>query len=302
MEAASTPVAAVERYRSWLLSERGLSAETARCYGNWALKFCDWLGADLAARLAGLTAAEVTGYVVTSAERLEAAESAKAMVTALRSLLRFACVVGWTSRDLSGAVLATASWRLDSIPGGLPEGVTTALADSCDTSTLTGLRDRAVIVLLTVLGLRRGEVAGLRLTDIDWRGGLIQVTGKGNRTEKLPLPAVAGNALAAYVTGGRPVDAGDMVFVTVRKPLRPISPSAVTAIVRQACRRAGIDPVGPHRFRHTLACQMLRAGASLPEIGQILRHQSMLSTSVYAKVDYDRLRRLARPWPVPAGR
>lgn len=244
----------------------------------------------------------VTGYVVATAGRLEAQESAKAMVTALRSFLRFVCVAGWTPRDLSGAVLATASWRLDSIPGGLPDGVTTALADSCDTGTLTGLRDRAVIVLLSVLGLRRGEVAGLRLKDIDWRCGLIQVAGKANRTEKLPLPATAGQALAAYVTGGRPTDAGEAVFLTVRNPLRPLSPSAITKIVRQSCLRAGIDPVGPHRFRHTLACQMLRAGASLPEIGQVLRHKSMLSTSVYAKVDYARLRPLAKPWPVPAGR
>lgn len=302
MEVVLTPVAAVESYRSWLRTDRGLSAETARCYGNWAFKFCDWLGSDLACGLSGLTAAQVTGYVVTLAERLEAQESAKAMVTALRSFLRYACVAGWISRDLSAAVLATASWRMDSIPRALPEGVTTVLTESCDTSTLPGLRNHAVIVLLTELGLRRGEVAGLRLGDVDWRDGLIQVTGKGNRTEKLPLPAAAGQALAAYVTGGRPIDAGEAVFVTLRKPLRAISPAAVTAIIRQACVKAGIDPVGPHRFRHTLACQMLRAGASLPEIGQVLRHQSALSTSVYAKVDYDRLRPLARPWPVSSGR
>lgn len=302
MDVLLTPVVAVERYRSWLLIDKGLSQETARCYGNWALKFCGWLGADLPARLADLSAGEVTGYVVTSAGRIEAQETAKAMVTGLRSFLRFACAAGWTSRDLSGAVLATASWRQESIPSGLAEGVTTALAESCDTGTLTGLRDRAVIVLLTVLGLRRGEVAGLQLADIDWRGGVIQVTGKANRTEKLPLPVSAGHTLAAYVTGGRPTDAGSAVFITVRRPFHPISPAAVTGIVRQASRRAGVDPVGPHRFRHTLACQMLRAGASLPEIGQVLRHQSMLSTSVYAKVDYDRLRPLARPWPVLAER
>jgi integrase len=159
------------------------------------------------------------------------------------------------------------------------------------------LRDYAVLSLLARLGLRGAEAAGLRLDDIDWRAGEIAVTGKGSRTERLPLPAPAGEALAAWLTDGRPRCGSRAVFVTVRRPYRQLTPEAVRAVMGRACDRAGLERRGSHRFRHALATEMLRAGASLPEIGQVLRHRSMLSTSVYAKVDQDALRPLARPWP-----
>ena len=160
-----------------------------------------------------------------------------------------------------------------------------------------GLRDYAVLSLLARLGLRGAEASGLQLGDIDWRAGEIAVTGKGSRTERLPLPAPAGEALAAWLEHGRPKCESRSVFVTVRRPCRPLTPESVRAVMGRACERAGLERRGTHRFRHSLATEMLRAGASLPEVGQVLRHRSMLSTSIYAKVDQNALRPLARQWP-----
>ena len=151
--------------------------------------------------------------------------------------------------------------------------------------------------LLARLGLRGAEAAGLRLDDVDWRAGEIAVTGKGSRVERLPLPAPAGEALAAWLTVGGTQCESRAVFVTVRRPYRPLTPEAVRSVMGWACERAGLERRGAHRFRHALATEMLRAGASLPEVGQVLRHRSMLSTSLYAKVDQNALRPLARPWP-----
>ena len=160
-----------------------------------------------------------------------------------------------------------------------------------------GLRDYAILSLLARLGLRGAEAAGLQLGDIDWRAGEITVTGKGSRTERLPLPAPAGEALAAWLKEGRPSCEPRSVFVTIRRPHRPVTPHLVRVIMARACEQAGLERTGAHRLRHSLATEMLRAGASLPEVGQVLRHRSMLSTSIYAKVDQNALRPLARPWP-----
>jgi integrase/recombinase XerD len=137
----------------------------------------------------------------------------------------------------------------------------------------------------------------VQLGDIDWRAGEIAVTGKGSRVERLPLPAPAREALAVGLTGGRPRCDSRAVFVTVRRPYRQLTPEAVRAVMGRACDRAGLERRGAHRLGHALATEMLRAGASLPEVGQVLHHRSMLSTSLYAKVDQDALRPLARPWP-----
>ena len=219
------------------------------------------------------------------------------MVTSLRAFLRFAHATGRTAVPLAGAVPAVASWRLASLPRGLSAAEVDSLLAGCGRETAAGLRDYAVLSLLARLGLRGAEAAGLRLGDIDWRAGEIAVTGKGSRTERLPLPAPAGEALAAWLTGGRPRCESRAVFVTVRRPYRPLTPEAVRAVMGRACDRAGLERRGAHRFRHALATEMLRAGASLPEVGQVLRHRSQLSTSLYAKVDQNALRPLARPWP-----
>jgi integrase len=219
------------------------------------------------------------------------------MVTSLRAFLRFAHATGRAAVPLAGAVPAVASWRLSALPRGLKAAEIEMLLAGCERETAVGRRDYAVLSLLARLGLRGAEAAGLQLDDIDWRAGEITVTGKGSRIERLPLPTSAGEALAAWLTGGRPVCEPRAVFVTMRRPYRQLTPEAVRAVMGRACERAGLERRGTHRFRHALATEMLRAGASLPEVGQVLRHRSQLSTSLYAKVDQDALRPLARRWP-----
>jgi len=153
-------------------------------------------------------------------------------------------------------------------------------------------------MLLARLGLRAGEVAALELGDIDWRAGELVIRGKGRREERLPLPADVGAAVAGYLLGGRPGGRCRSVFLSVRAPYRGVSAQAVKAIVRGACLRAGVAPVGAHRLRHTAATQMLRAGSPLAEVGQVLRHRAASTTAIYAKVDHAALGELARPWPV----
>ena len=281
-------------FRTWLDRERGLSPVSVRCYSKQAKYFLAAIGGPGA--VSGLDAGRVTAFMVDHS-RDRNTWSAKAMVTSLRSFLRFAHATGRTRVPLAGAVPAVASWRLAALPRGLPAAEIERLLAGCDRETAAGLRDYAVLSLLARLGLRGAEASGLQLGDIDWRAGEIAVTGKGSRAERLPLPAPAGEALAAWLAGGRPRCESRAVFVTVRRPYRQLMPEAVRAVMGRACDRAGLERRGAHRLRHALATEMLRAGASLPEVGQVLRHRSQLSTAVYAKVDQDALRPLARPWP-----
>jgi integrase/recombinase XerD len=281
-------------FGTWLDRERGLSPESVRCYCNQAKVFLAAVGGPEV--VGGLDAGQVTAFMVDHS-RDRNTWSAKAMVTSLRAFLRFAHATGRTSVPLAGAVPAVASWRLSALPRGIKAAEIEMLLAGCRRDTAAGLRDYAVLSLLARLGLRGAEAAGLQLDDIDWRAGEIAVTGKGSRTERLPLPALAGEALAAWLTGGRPRCESRAVFVTVRRPYRQLTASSVRAVMGRACDRAGLERRGAHRFRHALATEMLRAGASLPEVGQVLRHRSMLSTSLYAKVDENALRPLARPWP-----
>ena len=161
----------------------------------------------------------------------------------------------------------------------------------------SGGRDYAIIITLLRLGLRRSELAGLRLDDIDWRAGELVVRGKAAREDRLPLPADVGEAIAAYLRRGRPRSARREVFLRSKAPYEPIASATVASTVRRACRRAGIPEVGSHRLRHTAACEMVRANVPLLRIGQVLRHRSLQSTARYARVDVERLRLLAAPWP-----
>jgi site-specific recombinase XerD len=293
----AAPVEALlAQFRGWLAGERGLSAATVACYGKQARKFLAQLGEPLDAALLGLDAGQVTSFMLGYCQGRNR-ESAKALVTAMRALLRFLHVAGYVPVPLAAAVPAVAGWRLSSLPRGLDAAVVERLLGSCDRATVTGRRDYAILVLLARLGLRGAEVAALELADVDWRGGEVAICGKGSRMERLPLPAEVGEAVAEYLMAGRPRCDAATVFCTARAPYRRLSPAAIRGIMGQACRRAGLKRVGAHRLRHSLATEMLRAGASLPEVGQVLRHRSQLSTSVYAKVDENALRVLARPWP-----
>jgi integrase/recombinase XerD len=288
----------LERYRSYLLVERGLAAGTARGYIDCVRSFVSSRAReDGELDLAGLMPQEVLGFVLADCQR-RPRRSAKLMVTALRSLLRFLHVEGMIDRPLAQVVPSVAFWRLQGLPRGLDSDQVRALLESCDTDTANGRRDLAILLLLVRLGMRRGEVARLRLEDIEWRAGELLVRGKGPRVERLPLPADVGEALAAYVRGGRPADAGTRaVFMRVRAPRAAMTPPGITQVVVSASKRAGLGEVTPHRLRHTAASELLRRGAPLVEIGQLLRHRTELTTTIYAKVDRDRLRELALPWP-----
>jgi integrase len=171
------------------------------------------------------------------------------------------------------------------------------LLKSCDRRSAVGRRDFAIITILARLGLRAGEVAALRLEDIDWRNGEVTVHGKGNREDRLPLPHDVGEAVAGWLRRGRPQCSCPVVFTRVLAPHRALSDRAVSTVVRQACGRAGLPPAGSHRLRHYAATEILRAGGDLAEVGQVLRHVSMAATSIYAKVDRHALAAVVQPWP-----
>lgn len=298
--AASGPVdVTLERYRQYLTRERGLEATTARLYVYLVRPFVsarvspDGLTLDWAS----LGAADVIGFVVARTPQ-QSRGAAKLTVTALRSLLGFLHVDGRIGQSLTGAVPAVAGWRLAGLPKGLKPGDVQALFASCDRRGRTGRRDFAVLTMLVRLGLRAGEVAALRLDDIDWRAGTMVVRGKGHHVEQLPFPRDVGATVVGYLRRGRPVTAMDRtVFVRVKAPHRALTPLGVSAIVAAAAHRAGLGRIHAHRLRHTAAMQLLRAGASLSEIGQLLRHRRAQTTAIYAKVDRAALRTIARAWP-----
>jgi site-specific recombinase XerD len=301
--AVSAPVQGTEvekllvAFGGWLVTERGLAGETVRCYRGQARTFLAWVPEPISEALACLDAAAVTGFVLEHSAASSSIWSAKAQVTALRALLRFLHIRGLIPAPLVAAVPGVAGWRLSELPRSLPAAQVAALLAAHDLRTPVGLRDHAVLLTLARLGLRGGEIAALGLADVDWRAGQLVVHGKGARTEALPLPAEVGQALGDYVIGARPRCACPTLFVTARAPYQPLSPGAVRAIMGRACRRAGLPRLGAHRLRHTLASDLLRAGAPLAEIGQILRHRVAASTAIYAKVDHASLRTLARRWP-----
>lgn len=288
------------RFREHLLGERGLTPGTVRGYVDCVRPFVVTRLRGEVLDLAGINAGDVTGFVLAACPG-RAAGTAKLIVCALRSLLRWLHLTGQVPAAFAAAVPSVAGWRLSGLPKGLEPGQLRALLAAPDRRTATGRRDYAVMLLLSRLGLRAGEVARLGLDDIDWRSGQIEVRGKGNRTERLPLPADVGAAITGYLRRGRPRTAqGRSVFVRVHAPHRALSTGGITMIVFDNAARAGLGKIHAHRLRHTAATQMLRAGSPLAEVGQVLRHRSALTTTIYAKVDQDALGVLARPWPITA--
>jgi site-specific recombinase XerC len=205
-------------------------------------------------------------------------------------------VAGYTTRELSSAVPAVAGWAGSSLPRPLLAEDVAALLAGGD-GTAVGLRDHAVLVVLARLGLRAGEVAGLDLDDVDWRAGELVVRGKGARRDRLPVPVDVGEALVAYLQGGRPRAGTRALFVRAHAPIGRVSAKAVGGIVRRACLRQGLAPSGAHRLRHSAATAILGGGGSLAEVGLVLRHARLSTSALYAKVDRVALRELAQPWP-----
>lgn len=288
--------ALLDRYEQYLIAERGLAVPSIRNYTGVARQFLSHADVRSETSLENLTTADVTAFVLSECRRCKTG-SAKAMTTRLRSLLRFLYVEGTTPNALSGAVPTVASWRLSSLPKAIAPSFLAALLVSCDRSTATGRRDYAILVVLSRLGLRAGEVAGLQLDHIDWRAGELVICGKGNRKDRLPLPVDVGAAIVEWLQNDRPLCTDRAVFLRMRAPQKALSAGGISAVAWHACDRAGLAHIGAHRLRHTAATQMLQSGASLGEVGQVLRHRDHDTTSIYAKVDRQALGAVVKSWP-----
>ena len=296
-----TPAERLEaEFRRYLEQERRLSPSTVSLYLEFGRRFLAQITQDGEVRFDCLRVAGVVSFVQREAARLHHAKRAKLMTTALRSLLQFARYRGFIKADLRDSVPAVASWSMASLPNALSADEVRRLLSGCERGTAVGRRNWAIVLLLARLGLRAGEAVGLTLDDLDWEAGELCIRSAGTHTDRLPIPQDVGAALADYLRHVRPVCASRRVFVRMRAPYRGFASSAaISSLVRRALGRAGLDPAhkGAHLLRHTVATQMLRQGASLAEIGELLRHRSQQTTMIYAKVDLDLLRPLALPWP-----
>ena len=285
-------------YRRWMVEERGLAPTTILRYENAARRFLQQQAmVDGVLEPAHLTGADINAFLLRECGRVSAG-SAKGRVAELRAILRYLYLQGLTPLRLGTAVPPVGGWRFATLP---PPTMSVAdvqkLLDSCDRATAVGARNFAIMTLVARLGLRSIEVARLELQDVDWRAGELIVRGKGRRQDRLPLPSEVGEALVAYLTWERTPEDARRLFLTCRAPRGPIRADLVGDVVERACLRAGLPHVGPHRLRHALASELLRQGAGLVAISQVLRHQDLATTALYAKVDLVTLRLVAQPWP-----
>ncbi len=285
-------------FQRYLLMERGLVAGTVRGYVHHVRWFVRGLAPG---DLADVSAADVTASVLRKSS-MGSVSAAQNFVAGLRAFLRFCFLENLMPADLSEATLAVTGRRRSSLPRGVSRTTARALLGGCDRRTGVGRRDYAMIILMVRLGLRAGETSRLRLDDIDWRAGELIVRGKGAREDRLPLPADVGQAVAAYLTRGRPRSDRRELFLRARAPFAPIAADTVRSTVRRVCRHAGVAEIGAHRLRHTAACQMIAAQVPLVQIAGVLRHESLQSTALYARLDLAQLRRVAAPWPTGGAR
>jgi site-specific recombinase XerD len=215
--------------------------------------------------------------------------------------LRYLIAEGRCAAGLEGSIPVLAHWRLSSLPRYLQSEEVERVIASCDPATPMGKRDRAILLLLARLGLRAGDIAQLRLGDVDWKEAGICVSGKGRRQTLMPLTQEVGDAIASYIKDGRPQTTVDTLFIRSRAPFRALANHcAISMLVAQAMRRAGVtcpSRGAAHVLRHSVASSMLRNGASLQDIAGVLRHRSIATTEIYAKVDVVTLRQVAQPWP-----
>jgi site-specific recombinase XerD len=294
---------AVERctqaYEQYLREARALARATIINYVPFIRDFLTDCYGDGRITLSRLRADDVVKFVQRQAPRLHR-KRAKLMTTALRSFLYYARYRGDVTLDLAAAVPVVPNWSMTSIPRGIAADQVRQLLVSIDRSTATGRRDYAILLLLARLGLRSGEIASLELDDIDWNAGQLTVRGKTGQRSALPLSTEVGKAIAAYLRRGRPPSACRRVFLRAKAPISGFrGQCGVGSIVRHSLQRAGINAPtkGAHQFRHGLATEMLRQGASLSEIGDLLGHRHPQTTKIYTKVNLDALRTLAMPWP-----
>jgi site-specific recombinase XerD len=290
---------ALLRFQDYLRHDRSLAAATVAHYTPIVRSFL--VDRFPAGRLhwPQISATGIAAFVRQRAA-VVTSKRATVVVSALRSFLHYLFHRGVTKVDMAACVPTIATWSLSNLPKCLPGEQIQKVLDSCDRKNAIGKRDYALLLLLARLGLRAGEVVALRLDDIDWEAGLITVQGKGKRVVQMPLPSEVGSAVADYLSTARPSCASRRVFIRATAPLRGFANSiAICSLVDRALERAGVESKfrGSHLFRHSLASRMLKDEASLPEIGDVLRHRNPDTTRIYAKVDLVSLRSIALPWP-----
>lgn len=296
----STPLdRLVDRYALYLREERAVAQDTVVTYSRVVRSFLAQRFGEGRTNPSALRPADVLKFVQHQVAR-GSRKTAQLACTALRSFLQYACYRGEIAIDLAAGVPRVANWSMPSIPRSIARDHLRRVLASCNRSSAVGSRDYAILLLLARLGLRAGAIALLELDDVDWQAATLRVRGKGGHAYVLPLPVEVGEAIATYLKIGRPISTNRKLFLRAKAPIRGFkSQVAVLSVVRHALIRAGIDSPskGAHQFRHALASEMLRHGASLAEIGQILNHRNPQTTAIYAKVDLASLHTLALAWP-----
>jgi site-specific recombinase XerD len=289
-----------EQFRRYLSQERGLACGTIARHELVVRRFVRERCEDESKRFRTLTAADILGFIKHHAGD-GSPRSAQIMCNTLREFMRYLHYRGYIRTDLAASVPAIRRWRLASLPEYLLPGQVQKVLNACDRRSAIGRRDYAILLMLARLGLRANEIATLTLDDVDWQAGQLSVQAKGRQRAQLPLPHEVGSAVATYLQNGRPQSDSRRLFLRDLAPHAGFTSSGgISMIAAAALKRAGIQGVahkGSHLFRHSLATALLRAGASLTEIGQVLRHQDHDTTRIYAKVDIDSLRVLSLRWP-----
>jgi integrase/recombinase XerD len=287
----------MQNYESFLSSERALSSSTLLNYLPTVRRFLMERFKGQIPSVERIQPTDLHRFILREGQRLSRRRT-QLTITALRSFLRFLLQRGAIKTDLAASLPAVANWRLWHLPKSIPPDQVKRLLDCCNRMTPAGKRDYAILLLLARLGLRGGEVRHLTLGDLDWERGEITVCGKSQRRERLPLPKDVGKAVADYLRYARPICSTRVLFVRRHAPLRGLGNSGVSCVVARALKRAGLNPdlKGAHLLRHSLATSMLRRGATLGEIGQLLRHAHPITTQIYAKVDIKALRGISLPW------
>jgi integrase/recombinase XerD len=283
-------------FEEWMRAQRGTSTWTLYKYSIPLHELLDQVEEDLSR----LDAQRLRQFVFEQRKRGGCATT-KNCTTALRMFLRYLIAEGKCSAGLDEAIPVVAHWRLSSLPRYLQDEEVERVIAACDLNSPVGKRDHAILLLLARLGFRAGDIIELNLADIDWKGASITVSGKSKREATLPLTQEVGNAIVEYVCQGRPQCDSDVLFVRARAPFRPFANHcAISVIVKKAMRRAGVkcqSPGAAHVLRHSAATSMLRHGASLQDIAAVLRHRSIDTTQIYAKVDVISLLQITQPWP-----
>lgn len=294
----------VEAFGRYLSQERGLCAATLKNNFSFVRQFLAERFSQGPIRFAYLKATDITDHVQRHAPLLSQGRK-QLLLTALRAFLRYLRHRGAIATDLAACVPAVANWKLSSLPRFIPMAQIEKVLRTCDRSTPVGRRNYAILLLLARLGLRAGEIVHLTLKDLHWETGELTVRGKAGRITRLPMPQDVGRAIATYLKKDRPLCSLRSVFIRLKAPRQDLGHSnTVSKIARRALNKANVDAPrkGAHLFRHSLATAMLHRGASLAEIGQLLRHQHINTTAIYAKVDITALRPLARKWPLGGAR